>query len=97
MNDLVTSTLGVSDIAMTVQDRFDGPALPAETTETGTVTAFERMMRPTAEDRGVTIVRCRAEPDDMIRRLEQLSARELPSVAYDFRARNSAPRSYRRR
>lgn len=58
--------------------------------------AFDRMMRPTLRDLGITVIRCRDERRDM-RDFDMVCGLDLPNRGFDHRAHNSAPRSYRRR
>lgn len=57
---------------------------------------FERMMKPTLRDHGITVIRCTADRFDHLADFACIAA-DLPAKGYDYRAKNAAPRSYRRR
>lgn len=59
--------------------------------------AMDRMMRPTLRDRGITVIQCRDDSRDMFARFEKISMCGLPGQGFDYRSKNQAPRSYRRR
>lgn len=58
---------------------------------------MERMMRPTLRDRGITVIECRDDSRDMFDRFEKITISGLPGGGFDYRSKNEAPRSYRRR
>lgn len=57
---------------------------------------FDRMMKPTLRDHGITVIRCEPDRHDRFDDFACLGP-DLPARGYDFRAKNAAPRSYRRR
>jgi len=79
-----------ASIERMIDDELNRPYDPDES-------AMDRLMRPTLRDRGISVIQCRDESRDMFERFEKISISGLPGQGFDYRSKNQAPRSYRRR